>query len=62
MPNRKAKGVIGKMASYDRINARLLNEAGDTVSGLDLSEIGESGHGVANLLWKISAYLRKRDS
>lgn len=49
------------MASMDRISARILDGAGNTVSGLDLSEIGEDGHAVANLLWKIAAYLKKRD-
>jgi hypothetical protein len=29
-------------------------------SGLDLSAIGEDGHAVANLLWKISGYLKGR--
>lgn len=49
------------MASFDRIAARLLESAGNTVSGLNLEEIGEDGHAVANRLWKIAAYLRKRD-
>jgi len=47
--------------SLDRIAARIIEDAGNTVSGLDLSEIGEDGHAVANLLWKIAAYLKRRD-
>lgn len=47
--------------SFDHYAASYLESAGNTVSGLDLSEIDEDGHGVANLLWKIAAYLRKRD-
>jgi hypothetical protein len=35
--------------------------AGNLVSGLALEEIGEDGHLVANVLWKIAAYLRKRN-
>jgi len=45
----------------DRIVARHINDAGNFVSGLDLSEINEDGHAVANLLWKIAAYLKRRD-
>ncbi len=45
------------MTSIDKITARILDSAGDTVSGLVLTEIGEDGH----LLWKIAAYLRQRD-
>ena len=44
----------------DRINARYFDEAGNRVSGLILDEIGLDGHGVANMLWRISAYLAKR--
>ena len=44
----------------DRINARYFDEAGNRVSGLILDEIGLSGHGVANTLWRISSYLNKR--
>lgn len=44
----------------DRINARYFDEAGNRVSGLCLEEIGLDGHGVANTLWRISAYLKKR--
>jgi hypothetical protein len=45
---------------FDRINASYFDEAGNRVSGLLLEEIGLSGHGVANTLWRISAYLRER--
>ena len=45
----------------DRINAQHIEECGDRISGLDLSEIGEDGHGVANLLWRIAGYLKRRD-
>ena len=44
----------------DRINARYFDEAGNRASGLCLEEIGLSGHGVANMLWRISAYLKER--
>lgn len=44
----------------DRINAAYFNEAGNRASGLVLNEIGLSGHGVANTLWRISSYLRSR--
>lgn len=40
--------------------ARELDSAGNTVSGLNLEAIGEDGHAVANLLWKISAHLKQR--
>lgn len=51
--------------SYDRVKADklmadALNHAGNMVSGLDLEDIGEDGHAVADLLWKISGYLRHR--
>lgn len=49
------------MPSFDRIAARELDSAGSIVSGLILDEIGEDGHAVANLLWKISAYLHRRN-
>lgn len=49
------------MTSADKIAARQLDSAGNLVSGLNLDEIGEDGHQVANLLWKIAAYLRRRD-
>jgi hypothetical protein len=44
----------------DRINARFFDEAGNRASGLILDEIGESGHGLANRLWRVSAYLNQR--
>lgn len=44
----------------DRLNAATLERAGNTVSGLCLEEIGEDGHLIANKLWKIAAYLRRR--
>lgn len=48
--------------SMDKVAARQLESAGSTASGLELSEIGEDGHAVANLLWKVAAYLRRRDT
>ncbi len=45
----------------DQIRAGIINDAGDLVSGLDLTAIGEDGHRVANLLWKIAAYLKTRE-
>jgi hypothetical protein len=47
--------------SFDRINAQFFEDAGNRVSGLELSEIGLDGHGVANLLWRIASYLKDRD-
>jgi hypothetical protein len=46
--------------NVDRIAARELEHAGSIASGLDLSEIGMDGHGVANRLWRIAAFLRQR--
>jgi hypothetical protein len=46
----------------DKLIAGIVNDAGDLVSGLDLTAIGEDGHATANLLWKIAAgYLRRRN-
>jgi hypothetical protein len=47
-------------ATIDRYLAREFDSAGDMASGLELSEIGEDGHAVANLLWKISSYYAKK--
>jgi len=47
--------------SADRIMAREFDHLGNWASGLCLEPIGEDGHAVANLLWKIAAYLEKRD-
>lgn len=47
-------------AKADKLMADVMNHAGNMVSGLDLEDIGEDGHLVANLLWKISGYLRHR--
>lgn len=58
MENPDNDETIGQ--GIDRINARFFDEAGNRASGLCLEAIGESGHGVANLLWKISAYLERR--
>lgn len=44
----------------DRVMAKILENAANTVSGLELSEIGEDGHAVANKLWRIAAYLHTR--
>lgn len=41
--------------------AKTLDLAANTVSGLELSEIGEDGHEIANKLWKVAGYLRNRD-
>lgn len=49
------------MKSFDSINADFFDQAGNRVSGLDLSEIDLESHAVANMLWRISAYLKKRD-
>lgn len=57
MPDENA---VYDRAKADKVIAGILNDAGDLVSGLSLEEIGEDGHAVANLLWKISGYLRHR--
>lgn len=44
----------------DKAAARHLDAAAGIVSGLDLAGIGLDGHGMANKLWRISAYLRRR--
>ncbi|MGH7239211.1 MAG: hypothetical protein ACREHG_03985 [Candidatus Saccharimonadales bacterium] len=44
----------------DRINAAFFNDAGNRASGMVLDEIGMDGHAVANMLWRISAHLRRR--
>lgn len=49
------------MISFDRLAARELESAGNIASGLNLDEIGEDGHGVANRLWRIAGYLRNRN-
>ena len=46
---------------FDRLNAAFFDAAGDRASGLNLEEIGMSGHGLANTLWKVAAYLRNRN-
>jgi hypothetical protein len=56
--NDEKRDPIGQ--GFDRINARYFDEAGGRVSGLNLEEIGLDGHVVANTLWKISAYLKRR--
>ena len=48
-------------ASLDHVLAGHIEQAGNMVSGLDLSAIGKDGHAVANLLWEIASYLRRRD-
>lgn len=58
MENVNNDGEIGR--SFDRMNARYFDEAGNRVSGLDLWEIGLDAHGVANTLWRISSYLQSR--
>lgn len=47
-------------AKVDKILAEVFDRAGNCVSGLNLEPIGEDGHLVANLLWKISGYLKRR--
>lgn len=46
----------------DKVIARILDDAGNTVSGLDLSGIGKDGHGVANELWAIAGYIKNRNA
>lgn len=46
---------------WDRTIAKILENAANVVSGLELSEIGEDGHSMANRLWRIAAYLRTRE-
>lgn len=45
----------------DRINANFLVSAGNRLGGMELEEIGENGHDLANRLWKVAAYLRTRN-
>ena len=47
-------------AKADQILAEVFDRAGDCVSGLSLEAIDEDGHAVANKLWKISSYLKRR--
>jgi hypothetical protein len=49
------------MPTFDRINAAQIESAANTISGLDLSGMGKDGHGVANLLWALAAYLKTRN-
>lgn len=58
LPSDVPKKVWNK--KFDRLSARIVDQAGNVVSGLDLGDIGEDGHAVANKLWKISAYLKRR--
>lgn len=44
----------------DRINASFFDDAGNRASGMNLEPIGLDGHAVANLLWKISSFLKQR--
>lgn len=57
---RTADQVIRKR--MDRLTAKILDSAANTVSGLELSEIGEDGYALANKLWRIAAYLRTREA
>jgi hypothetical protein len=54
--------MVSTAGKADRILADTFDHAGNCASGLDLSAIGENGHAVANLLWKISGYLKGRAS
>ena len=47
-------------AKADKILAEVFDRTGNLVSGLVLDDIGEDGHAVANLMWKISSYLKRR--
>jgi hypothetical protein len=47
-------------AKADKILAEVFDRTGNMVSGLNLDPIGEDGHQVANLLWKIGGYLKRR--
>jgi hypothetical protein len=47
-------------AKADKILAEVFDRCGNMVSGLALEPIGEDGHEVANLMWKISSYLKNR--
>jgi len=46
---------------FDGLAARRFDNVGNIASGLTLDEIGEDGHAVANKLWKIAAYLKRRN-
>jgi hypothetical protein len=47
-------------AKADQILAEVFDRTGNLVSGLSLEAIDEDGHAVANLMWKISSYLKRR--
>jgi hypothetical protein len=57
-PTEKYRSLWGN-PSIENIIARDLDHAANIVSGLHLEYIEEDGHSVANLLWKISAHIRK---
>lgn len=44
----------------DRLAGEAFHRAGTIADGLNLDEIGEDAHAVANVLWSITAYLQKR--
>jgi hypothetical protein len=48
--------------SFDSIMADHLDSMGDMVSGLILDGSGETGHSLANKLWKVAGFLRERDA
>ena len=60
LPPEEMAAVRQVAAALDKIAARHLDEAASIVSGLILDEIGLDGHGEANRLWRIAAYLRER--
>lgn len=47
-------------AKADKLLAEVFDRTGNLVSGLALEAIDEDGHQVANLMWKISGYLKRR--
>lgn len=58
LPGRRHRGELAPRdvsKRADKIIAEFFDRA-----GLDLSEIGLEGHQVANTLWKIAGYLKRR--
>lgn len=53
---------MNQAARTDQIIAEQLDRAGSIASGLALEAIGEDGHAVANLIWKIAAHVKQRNT
>ena len=60
VPAGEQPGLREARVRADRILAGHLDGAGNMVSGLALEDIGEDGHALANRLWRVAGYLRRR--